>query len=220
MRIRRLLAAGVVAGSIVFALAPSASADPGKAAAKELRECVEKAVVSTEHTSGTELQNALEDCHKAKSIVVPAPGELLWGAVAFLIVAGVLMKFAFPMMKKTLAERQEKIRSEIEGAEKARADAEAEAAEYRRRLGDAHVESERIIEEARVSAEQVRTDLIARAEAEAAELKTRAGEDIRLAIDRAQSDLQSQVKDLSIELAEKVVGHNLDAETQRSLIDS
>ena len=45
-------------------------------------------------------------------------------------------------------------------------------------------------------------------------------DDIRLATERAQADLQASVKDLSIELAEKVVEHNLDADTQRALIDS
>ena len=50
--------------------------------------------------------------------------------------------------------------------------------------------------------------------------RPRATDDIRLATERAQADLQASVKDLSIELAEKVVEHNLDADTQRALIDS
>ena len=66
----------------------------------------------------------------------------------------------------------------------------------------------------------MRADIIARAETEAAEIKARATEDIKLATERAQADLQSSVKDLSIELAEKVVERNLDPETQRALIDS
>ena len=77
-----------------------------------------------------------------------------------------------------------------------------------------------ILEAARGDAERVRADIIARAETEANEIKARATEDIRLATERAQADLQAAVKDLSIELAEKVVEHNLDADTQRALIDS
>ena len=70
-----------------------------------------------------------------------------------------------------------------------------------------------ILEAARGDAERVRADIIARAETEANEIKARANEDIRLATERAQADLQASVKDLSIELAEKVVEHNLDADT-------
>ena len=66
----------------------------------------------------------------------------------------------------------------------------------------------------------MRADVIARAETEAERVKARANEDIRLATERAKADLQASVKDLSIELAEKVVEHNLDADTQRALIDS
>ena len=70
------------------------------------------------------------------------------------------------------------------------------------------------------TAESVRQDLIAKAEADAAEIRNRAQEDIRLAQDRALADLRAQVSDLSIELAEKVVEHNLDRDTQIALIEN
>lgn len=220
MRIRRLLAAGLLAGAVVVLLPQAAFADPGKEVAEHLRHCTEEALHDTEGTTGTELQKALEDCHKASSIVLPAKPEMIWGTLAFLIVAGALLKFAFPAMKKTLAEREAKIRGDIEGAEHARAEAERELADYRSKLANAQTEANRIIEESRVQAEQVRRDVLARADEEAAAVKTRAEEDIRLATDRAQQELQSRVKDLSIELAEKVVERNLDPDTQRALIDS
>jgi F-type H+-transporting ATPase subunit b len=151
---------------------------------------------------------------------VPAAPELLWGSLAFLIVLGVLVKFAFPTLKKTMADRSEKIRSDLDGAASAKAQAEEELANYRSQLANSRNEGQELIEAARADAERVRADLIARAEAEAAEIKARANDDIRLATERAQADLQSSVKDLSIELAEKVVERNLDPETQRALIDS
>jgi F-type H+-transporting ATPase subunit b len=216
MRIRRLLAAALLGGAMLFALAQPASADPSVEANKELRECVEKAL----RGGNSDLRNAIDDCHKAKSIVVPAGPELLWGSIAFLIVLGVLVKFAFPTLKKTMQARQDKIREDLEGAETARADAEREREDYRQRIQDSRQEAVTILEAARGDAERVRADIIARAETEANEIKARANDDIRLATERAQADLQSSVKDLSIELAEKVVERNLDPETQRALIDS
>jgi len=216
MRIRRLLAAALVGGAMFFALAQPAGADPSTEANKELRECAEKAL----NGSNTDLKNSLDDCHKAKSIVVPAAPELLWGSIAFLIVLGVLAKFAFPALKKTMRERQDKIRHDLEGAEAARVEAEREREDYRARIQESRQEAVGILEAARGDAERVRADIIARAETEANEIKARANDDIRLATERAQADLQASVKDLSIELAEKVVEHNLDADTQRALIDS
>ncbi len=145
---------------------------------------------------------------------------MIWGSIAFLIVLGVLVKFAFPVLKKTMQDRQDKIREDLEGAESAKAEAEVERDQYRAKIQDSRQESVDILEAARGDAERVRADIIARAETEANEIKARATEDIRLATERAQADLQASVKDLSIELAEKVVEHNLDADTQRALIDS
>lgn len=222
MRIRRLLAAALLAGGMLFALAgPAFAEDPGTAAGKELQECLEKALDTyKQDKNGGDLKNAVDDCHKAKSIVVPAAPELLWGSIAFLIVLGVLVKFAFPTLKKTMADRTEKIRSDLDGAASAKAQAEEELATYRAQLANSRNEGQELIEAARSDAERVRADIIARAETEAAEIKARATEDIRLATERAQADLQASVKDLSIELAEKVVERNLDPETQRALIDS
>jgi F-type H+-transporting ATPase subunit b len=216
MRIRRLLAAALLGGAMLFALAQPASADPSKDANKELRECVEKALKG----SNSDLQNSIDDCHKAKSIVVPAVPELIWGSIAFLIVLGVLIKFAFPALKKTMQDRTDKIRNDLEGAEAAKAEAERDRQEYQQKLVESRAEGQHLVEAARADAERVRAEVIARAEADAAEIKARASDDIRLATERAQADLQSSVKDLSIELAEKVVERNLDPETQRALIDS
>jgi len=222
MRIRRLLAAALLAGGMLLAFAgPAFAADPGTTAGKDLSECLTKALdtYKKDHNGG-DLKNSVDDCHKAASIVVPATAELLWGSIAFLIVLGVLVKFAFPTLKKTMADRTEKIRSDLDGAATAKASAEEELATYRSQLANSRNEGQQLIETARADAERVRADIIARAETEAAEIKARATEDIKLATERAQADLQSSVKDLSIELAEKVVERNLDPETQRALIDS
>lgn len=59
-----------------------------------------------------------------------------------------------------------------------------------------------------------------RAESDANDIRTRAQEDIRTATDRAMADLRTRVTDLSVELAERIVGHNLDRDTQVALVDS
>jgi F-type H+-transporting ATPase subunit b len=220
MRIRRLLAAMLLGGAMFVALAQPASANPSKDANKDLAACVDKAVNAYHKDTSTDLEASIQDCHKSASILLPALPELIWGSLAFLIVLALLVKFAFPTLKKTMADRADKIRQDLEGAEAAKAEAEREREEYRQKIQEARQEAVEILEAARADAERVRADIIARAETEANEIKARANEDIRLATERAQADLQAAVKDLSIELAEKVVEHNLDADTQRALIDS
>jgi len=222
MRIRRFLLAGLLAVGVVMAIPTGAYAAGDHA--KEVYECVEKAIDSNSAAikkgDYEGFKNALEDCNKAKSLVSPALPEVFWGGIAFLIVLAVLMKFAFPALKKGLKDRSDKIRDDLESASRAREEAEAEAAQYRTQIGDARSEGNTIIEEARADAERIRREVVARAEAEAADIRERAQEDIRLAQERAVSDLRAQVADLSIGLAEKVVERNLDRDTQIALIES
>ena len=225
MRIRHILLAGLIAGvAVLGAAAPASAEDPGEHFNKELFECTEEAIHDTEADRAKDdfssFANAVEDCKKSKSIIAPAKAELIWGSIAFAIVALALMKFAFPGIKKALAAREEKIRGDLEGAEQARREAEEEKTRYEAQLGDARAQANTIVEEARVAAEGVRRDLIAKAEGDAAEIRTRAQEDARLAAERAMSDLQGRVTDLSIELAEKIVEHNLDRDTQLALVES
>src|SRR5262245_31692716 len=221
MRIRRFLLAGVLVGCATVAVVPQ-SAFAATDHNKEVFECVERAIDNNIKGRNPDYQgfkNDLDDCNKAKSLVTPATPEIIWGGLAFLIVLAVLMKFAFPALKKGLKQREETIREELEGASRAREEAETEAATYRAQIGDARSEANTILEDARADAERIRREMLERAEAEAADVRQRAQDDIRLAQERAVSDLRSQVTDLSIDLAEKVVEHSLDRPTQVALID-
>ncbi len=157
---------------------------------------------------------------KAKNPILPEGKEILWGGLAFVIVFVLLAWKAWPAIKKSLQDREDKIRGDLEHAESVRNQAETELADYQRQLADARNEAGRIIEEARQSAEQVRKDLIARAEVDAAEIRSKASDDIRAASERAMADIQGKVSDLSIELAERIVQQNLDRDTQIQLIEN
>jgi F-type H+-transporting ATPase subunit b len=225
MRIRTLLAAALIAIAASLALpSPALAEDPGKKFGKELVECVESALHDNEADIAKKdyqgFESALEDCKKAPSLITPAVSEMIWGGLAFLIVLLLLIKFAFPALRKGVKAREEKIRGDLEGAEHARQEAEEERARYQAQLADARGEANRIVEEARAAAEQVRQDLTSRAEQEAAQIRTRAAGDIQAARDRAMSDLRGQVADISVELAEKIVERSIDRSAQEQLIES
>jgi F-type H+-transporting ATPase subunit b len=157
---------------------------------------------------------------EASNPIVPHAEEILWGSISFFVVFAILAWKAWPAIKKALADREAKIRADLESAEGAKSQAETELAQYQQQLAEARNEAGKIIEESRLAADQVRKDLIARAEADAADIRSRAQDDIRLATERALADLQGRVAELSIELAEKVVERNLDRDTQIALIES
>ncbi|MFN8037040.1 MAG: F0F1 ATP synthase subunit B [Acidimicrobiia bacterium] len=221
MRIRRLLCAGLLAVTPIVALSvtatEAAAATPRAVKSGELRDCVEEALKKTKEA---DLKTAVDDCHKAPSLIAPATSELFWGAIAWAIVAFMLMKFGFPAVKKTLKAREDRIRDDLEAAEQAKAQADTELDQYRGQLADARNEANRIIAEARQSADDVKRDLVKAAEAEVAEMKARSAADVQRQTTQAMADLQARVGRLSIDLAEKIVERNLDHDTQMALVES
>ena len=175
---------------------------------------------SEECIKNVEAKDDPEACNKAPKPILPATNEIVWGAISFVLLFGLLGKFAYPAIKSAMQDRTDKIRTSIDDAERAKTEAEGVLVEYQRQLADARAESARIIDEARAQAEQVRRDLVTRAEAEAAELRQRNAEQVAAERDRVMGELQTQVGVLAIELAEKVVEHNLDQETNMRLIEN
>ena len=160
-----------------------------------------------------------EDCHEAPSPIIPEISEIVWGTISFFLLLALMYKFAYPGIKKGMESRTNKIRENLDDAERVKAEAQSVLEEYQRQLADARNESNRLIEDARQTAEQMRRDLMQRAEAEVAELRQRSRDDIAAAQQRATADLQGRVGELAIELAEKVVEANLDRDANMRLID-
>jgi F-type H+-transporting ATPase subunit b len=156
---------------------------------------------------------------QAPNPILPSTTELLWGTVAFAILVVAMYKFAFPSVQKAMNARTEKIRNNLDEAEKVRQEAQMILDEYQRQLADARSEANRIIEEARQAADQLRQDMVRRADEEVAELRRRSIEDLKAAQERVMGQLRLQVRDLAIELAEKVVGANLDRTRNLALVD-
>ena len=223
MRIQRLLAVAMLSSSMVIAMPVAAHASEKTG---EIAECMVKAAEKYE-TAKEEGKGdaALFDeeakaCYSAPSPILPETGELFWGFLSFAIVAFGLIKFGFPALRKGLADREDKIRGDLEAAEQAKSAAQAADSDHEKILAEARAEGAGLVDEARKAAEQVRLDLIARAEADAADVRARANADAALATERAMADLQTQVAAMSIGLAERIVQHNLDAATQTALVES
>lgn len=162
---------------------------------------------------------AADTTQQAPNPIVPSGNEILWGSVAFIVLVILMWKFAYPAVVKAMEERTNRIRKDLDDAERVRGEAQTILEEYQRQLNDAKGEANRIIEEARQTADQLRRDLMTRAEQEVNELKARSAQDIEAARERALSDLRNQVSGLAIELAEVVVKRNLDRDTNVHLIE-
>jgi F-type H+-transporting ATPase subunit b len=154
------------------------------------------------------------------NLILPATNELIWGTVAFVLLLLLLWRVGvFGRMRQALAERSARIQGDLERAEEARRQAEEVLARYRQQLADARQEANRIVEEARQSAEQVRRDMVARAEADANRIVVRAQEEIQGERNRAIAEVRTETATLALELAGRVIGETLDDERHRRLVE-
>jgi len=151
--------------------------------------------------------------------LLPDLSELIWGLVAFLLLLGFMTKFVFPKANTALDERRAAIQGKMEEADNKLVEAEEARRSYEASIADARGEANRIIEEAKKAADQVRADIIAKAEAEASALVERARADVASERDRVLQELSTQVGSLSVELASRIVERELDAATHENLVD-
>jgi F-type H+-transporting ATPase subunit b len=171
------------------------------------------------HALAAQTATTAAPAQQAPNPILPSGTEILWGAVSFAVLVVLMWKFAFPSVQKAMQARTDKIRNNLDEAEKVRTEAQMILSEYQKQLADARGEANRIIEEARQAADQLRQDMVRRADEEVAELRRRSIEDLKAAQERVMSQLRLQVRDLAIELAEKVVGANLDRARNLALVD-
>ena len=153
-------------------------------------------------------------------LVLPARNELIWGTVAFVLFLVVLWRAGVRRkLGEAMDERTRRIRSDLENAEAARLEAERLLEQYREQLREAREEARQIVEDAKRRADQTRQELLHRAERDAEMVRTRAEQEIQAQLDRAKAELRREMGVLSVRLAERVIGDNLDGDRQLRLVD-
>jgi F-type H+-transporting ATPase subunit b len=155
----------------------------------------------------------------AAGIIEVVPGLMIWTLIAFGLTFYVLRRFAFGPIQKTIDERRERIRSSVEEAERARAEARKLLEEHKALIGQAKSEAGEILTEARKVADSQRD----RAREEIEVDRQRRLEDTRKQIEaetaRALEQIRSEVATLTLVATSKVTGKVLDRDDHRKLID-
>ncbi|HEY6629350.1 MAG TPA: F0F1 ATP synthase subunit B [Acidimicrobiia bacterium] len=160
-----------------------------------------------------------EETSGGLSLVLPHPEELIAGILAFLIVFFFVWKWALPTINKTLEARQQAITAQIDEAEAAKREAETLLTDYKAQLADSKAEGNRIVEEARVAGDQMKSEIISKANDEAEQLIAKARTEADTEKSRALADARREVGELSVELAGKIVGESLDPKAHQDLVD-
>jgi len=149
-----------------------------------------------------------------------ALGDMLFILVSFIVLALLVKHFAWGPVTKMMDARSEKISGDLDYADQERSRAEKLAKDREDALKNSRAEAVGIVNKAKESGETQKKSIVSDAHSEAEEVRQRAKSDAEKAKQDAMSDAQNDIASLSLEIASKVISKELNADDQKSLIDS
>ena len=144
---------------------------------------------------------------------------LIGQMLAFALFVWFCMKFFWPPIMGAMEERARKIAEGLNAAEKAAADLENAQANIEAGLGEAKLQAASLLEQANKRASQIVEDAKTDAKAEAEKVKLAAQAEIEQEKNRARETLRSQVAQLSVVGAEKILGKTVDQAAHADMLD-
>ena len=149
-------------------------------------------------------------------LLMPSFGLMFWMAIVFFVVLGLLWKFGFPTITKMVEERKQYIDESLRKAHEAN-----------EKLANIQKEGESILQEAREQqalilkeATSARDAIVAKAKEQGEKLISDAKVQIDAEKQNAIREIRSQVAELSVKIAEKIIKKQLSTDAnQMELID-
>lgn len=147
------------------------------------------------------------------------PGLFFWTIFTFLILLGLLARFAWRPLLAALESRQATIRKSLDDAEAARQQLEQAQQNAEATMRQARVEADTILSDTRSAAATLREQMRQEAQAEAQALVANAERQIQLERDRALAEVRREAVDVSLAIATKLIQRNITREDNEALID-
>ena len=147
------------------------------------------------------------------------PGLFVWTILTFLLLLTVLAKYAWKPLLKMLKDREDLIRSSLEDAEKAQTELANLNAEREKIINKARSEAQSILSEGKVAASKLKDETLKAAKDQAKSILTDAEKQIRIEKHKAIEEIKSEVVDLSLSVATKLIKKNISREDNQTLID-
>lgn len=154
------------------------------------------------------------------SLLIPALPDLIWGTVAFVLIAIAVGKFGWPTFMRILDERTAKIEDGLAAAARAREEIAGEREKIRAEVDEARREAAQIRERAQGTAAGIIASAQKDAQKEAARITEAAQRQITAERHSAFQQLRAEVGGLATTLAERIVGEQvLDSRVSEGVVN-
>lgn len=131
----------------------------------------------------------------------------------------IIKKFLYKPVKKMLAERQNQLDKTYSDAEEAKLNAENDRREWSERISEAQNEADSIIENAQIQAKRMGDKLTDDAKRRADGIVKNAEEQAKLEKKKAEDSVKKEIADVSVLIAEKMIGREINENDHRNVID-
>lgn len=156
-----------------------------------------------------------------EKLIQPELGLIFWMMVSFLSVMFILGKFAWKPILKALSDREQNIEEALNTAKRAKEEMAALKADNERLLAEARQERDHLLKEARDVRDSIIAEAKQKAQADASRIMSGARETINNEKVAAIAELKGQVAKMSIEIAEKIIRHELGSDDkQKALMEN
>jgi F-type H+-transporting ATPase subunit b len=152
-------------------------------------------------------------------LVQPDPGLYVWTIATFLILVALLARFAWRPLLAALEGREASIRTALDDARQAKEELERLHVESARLMAEARAEADAILRRTREDANRFRDELKQKAQAEAATVVKNAERQIELETARALQQIRAEAIDFSIAIASKILQRNVSKADNERLIE-
>ena len=147
-------------------------------------------------------------------------GTMFWMTLAFLVVLFILKKYAWKPILKALKDREDHIEESLQLADKVKKEMKELQSSNEKLLVDARTERDNLLKEAR----ETKNTIVSEAKGIAGEEADKMIAAARLAIQNekmmALTELKNEVGKLSLEIAEKIIRHELsESKSQNELVE-
>jgi len=154
-------------------------------------------------------------------LITPQIGLIFWMVVTFVTVLFILKKFAWKPILSALSEREQNIQEALDTAKKAKEEMAALKSDNERLIQEARAERDAMLREARDTKDAIIAESKSKAQAEANKIMAAARDTINTEKNAAITELKNQVASMSIEIAEKILRHELsNDDKQKALMEN
>ena len=144
--------------------------------------------------------------------------SLIIQAINFLLLLFILTKLLYRPLLAKMEERSQAIKTSLEEAQAARAEAQQQREEHAAKIQAAHAEAQAIRAAALKEAADEQRRLVDAARAEASRLVEGARAEMEQDIRRARQELRQEVGDLAVAVAERLIKKSLRDEDHRRIV--